>query len=61
LRVSDVAFFVREHAPGEKIEVEYLRAGEVLRGHAPLSAWNYGNGRYVGHPGAYPKPSLTVV
>ncbi|MBI1817011.1 MAG: SRPBCC domain-containing protein [Deltaproteobacteria bacterium] len=60
LRVSDVAFFVREHAPGEKIEVEYLRGDEIRRGRAPLSAWNYGSGHYVGHPGAYPKPALAA-
>jgi membrane-associated protease RseP (regulator of RpoE activity) len=55
----EVAFCVREHAPGTAIEVEYVRDGEVLRGRAPFSAWNYGTGRYVGHPGGYPKPSLT--
>ncbi len=57
--LSDLAFAGREHAPGEKIEAEYVRGGRVLRGRAPLSEWSYGHGRYVGHPGGYPKPSLT--
>jgi uncharacterized protein YndB with AHSA1/START domain len=59
LKGSDVGFVGSEHAPGEVIEAEYARGGEVLRGRGPLSAWNYGDDRYVGHPGGYPKPSLT--
>ncbi len=58
VHLTDVAFAGREHAPGEVIEAEYVRSGKVLRGRAPLSEWHYGGGRYVGHPGAYPKPSL---
>lgn len=59
VQVTDLAFAGREHAPGEVVEVEYARGGEVLRGRGALSAWNYGTGEYVGHPGGYPKPSLT--
>jgi len=59
VNLTDVAFAGREHAPGEVAEAEYVRGDEVLRGHAPLSEWNYGGGRYLGHPGAYPKPILT--
>lgn len=59
LHLSDVGFVAREHAPGEVIEAEYARGGEVLSGNGPLSEWNYGDGRYVGHPGGYPKASLT--
>jgi len=58
-RMPDVAVVLREHAPGDTIEAEYVRSGEVLRGRAPLSAWNYGSGQFLGHPGGYPKPSLT--
>lgn len=59
VRLSDVGFFTREHAPGEEIEAAYVRGGEVLRGRGRLSAWNYGTGEYVGHPGGYPKSGLT--
>jgi predicted metalloprotease with PDZ domain len=59
VRTSDVAFFGREHAPGEVIEAEYVRGSDVLRGSGALSAWSHGTGEYVGHPGGYPKPSLT--
>lgn len=59
VHVSDVAFLGREHGPGEEIEAEYVRGGEVLRGRGPLSEWSYGGGEYVGHPGGYPKASLT--
>ncbi len=59
LHLSDVAFVGREHAIGEEIDAEYVRGGEVLSGNGPLSEWNYGDGRYVGHPGGYPKASLT--
>ena len=59
LHLSDVGFVAREHAPGEEIAAEYVRGGEVLSGNGPLSEWNYGDGRYVGHPGGYPKASLT--
>ncbi len=59
LHLSDVGFAGREHAPGEVIEAQYVRGGEVLRGRAPLSEWNYGDDRYVGHPGGYPKATLT--
>lgn len=58
VRTSDIGFFIREHAPGEVLEAEYVRAGKVLSGRAPLSTWNFGAGQYVGHPGGYPKPSL---
>jgi uncharacterized protein YndB with AHSA1/START domain len=59
LRTPDIAVLAREHNPGEVLEAEYVRSGEVLRGRAPLSEWNHGTGVYVGHPGGYPKPSLT--
>lgn len=59
VRISDVAFLCREHAPGSAVAVDYARDGEVLSGRGALSAWNYGGGEYVGHPGGYPKPSLT--
>ncbi len=59
VHLSDVAVVGREHAPGDEIEAEYVRGREVLRGRAPLSEWHYGGGRYVGHPGGYPKPALT--
>jgi membrane-associated protease RseP (regulator of RpoE activity) len=55
---SQVGFFVREHHAGEDAEVEYARGGEVLRGRGRLSAWHFGGGEFVGHPGAYPKPAL---
>lgn len=58
VHLTDVMFAGREHAPGEEMEAEYVHGRDVLRGCAPLSEWNYGGGRYVGHPGAYPKPSL---
>lgn len=58
VRTSDIAVIVREHAPGEVLEAEYVRGSDVLRGRAPLSVWNFGTGEYVGHPGGYPKPSL---
>ncbi len=58
-RVSDLAALIREHTPGDEIEVEYVRNGEVLRGRAALSPWNYGTGEYIGHPGGFPKASLT--
>jgi hypothetical protein len=61
VRLSDVAFFGREHAPGEEVEVEYARGSEVLLGRGALSTWNHGGGDYVGHPGGYPKASLTGV
>ena len=57
--ISDVAFLCREHTPGSEVAVDYARAGEVLSGRGTLSAWNYGGGKYVGHPGGYPKPTLT--
>ncbi len=57
---SDVAFSAREHAAGEVVEVEYVRGGKILSGRAPLSDWLYGHGHYVGHPGGYPKPTLTA-
>lgn len=56
----EVTFVCRLYAPGDVIEAEYVRDGEVLRGSAPLSVWNYGDGEYVGHPGGYPKPALTA-
>jgi uncharacterized protein YndB with AHSA1/START domain len=59
VRLTDVAFVTREHAPGEEVEAEYVHGSAILRGRAPLSEWNYGDGRYVGHPGGYPKPTLT--
>lgn len=59
--IREVAFLARERAPGDLVEVEYARDREVLRGSAPLSTWNFGTGRYVGHPGGYPKPGLTAV
>jgi uncharacterized protein YndB with AHSA1/START domain len=59
VQLSEVAFAGREHAPREEIVAEYVRGGEILRGRAPLSEWSYGHGRYVGHPGGYPKPALT--
>jgi uncharacterized protein YndB with AHSA1/START domain len=55
---SDVCFIEREHRAGETIDTDYVRGNEVLSGRAPLSEPHYGSGRYVGHPGAYPKPSL---
>jgi S1-C subfamily serine protease len=58
MHTAEVAFFIREHAPGEAFDVEYLRGERVLRGRAPLSVWNFGTGTYVGHPGGYPKPAL---
>jgi S1-C subfamily serine protease len=58
--ISELAVVVREHAPGTEIAVEFVRNGEVHRGRAPLSAWNFGTGEYVGHPGGYPKPALTA-
>ena len=38
---SDVALLGREHAPGEDIEAEYVRGGEVLHGRVSMSvhAW----------------------
>jgi hypothetical protein len=36
-----------------------VRGAEVLRGRSRLSEWNHGTGKYVGHPGGYPKASLT--
>ncbi len=59
LGMSDVAFACREHAPGVVLEAEYVRGTEVRRGSAPLSPWDFGGDRYVGHPGGYPKPALT--
>ena len=59
VHLTDVAFAGRERAPGEVAEAEFVRGGEVLRGRAALSEWNYGGGKYVGHPGGYPKRSLT--
>jgi uncharacterized protein YndB with AHSA1/START domain len=58
VRLAEIAFAGREHAPGEEIEAEYVRGGEILCGRAPLSEWSYGAGRYVGYPGGYPKPSF---
>jgi uncharacterized protein YndB with AHSA1/START domain len=58
---SDVAFFGREHDAGEEVEAEYARGGEVLRGRGALSPWDHGAGEYVGHPGGYPKATLTSV
>jgi uncharacterized protein YndB with AHSA1/START domain len=55
----EVAFCVREHAPGDEIDVRYLRGREILSGSAPLSVWHFGGGEYVGHPGGFPKPALT--
>jgi hypothetical protein len=54
----EVAFCVREHAPGDEIEVKYLRDRQVLSGRAPLSLWHHGTGVYVGHPGGFPKAAL---
>ncbi len=59
LGVSDIAFACREHAPGSVIEAEYVRGSDVQRGSAPLSEWNFGANTYVGHPGGYPKATLT--
>ena len=61
LHLTDVAFIGRERAAGEMAEAEYVRGGSVLRGRAPLSEWCYGDGAYVGHPGAYPKARLATV
>jgi hypothetical protein len=57
--ISEVAVIVREHAPGTEVPVEFVREGEVHRGRARLSPWNFGTGEYIGHPGGYPKPALS--
>lgn len=59
VHLTDVAFVAREHAPGEVIEAQFARGARALRSRAPLSEWHYGDNRYVGHPGGYPKASLT--
>lgn len=59
VHLADVSVLTREHGPGEVIEAEYARGREVLRGRAALSDWYHGGGRYVGHPGDYPKASLS--
>jgi len=61
VHASDVGVVGREHDPGTVVDIEYVRGGEVLRGRAALSPWNHGTGEYVGHPGGYPKASLTGV
>jgi uncharacterized protein YndB with AHSA1/START domain len=58
VHLTDVAFLGREHAPGEIVEVEYVRCGSVLRSRAPLSHWHHGDDTYVAHPGAYPTTNL---
>lgn len=58
VQLADLAFAGREHAPGEVMDVEYVRDGERRRGRGALSEWHYGGGRYIGHPGGYPKASL---
>jgi hypothetical protein len=58
VHLTDIAFAGREHPPGAVIEVEYVRGGKLRRGRAPLSDWNYGGVRYIGHPGGYPTACL---
>ncbi len=59
LTTADIAFLVREHAPGTEVDADYVRGHQVLHGRAALVEWNYGTGEYVGHPGGFPKPKLT--
>lgn len=59
VHLTDVAFIGRERDPGEMVEAEYVRDARVLRSSAPLSEWHYGGKSHVGHPGAYPKASLS--
>jgi len=56
---QELAFFCREHAPGKRVEVEYVRGSEVLTGSGELSQWSFGSGEFIGHPGGYPRPALT--
>ena len=56
---GDIAFLVREHAPGTEVDIDYVRGNEVMHGRAALVEWNFGSGEYVGHPGGFPMPSLT--
>jgi len=58
VHLTDIAFVGREHAPGAIMEVEFVRAGDMRRGRAPLSHWNYGGGQYIKHAGAFPTPEL---